>query len=761
MKILWIAEKPELGRLIAQVLGNGQTHDGYIVCGSHIVSWCIGHLVKLTPPGELNPDYIKWRRETLPMKLRPLQYSILPNTEQQFRVLTNLINGADEIIHAGDPDEEGQLLVEEILDYCGNKAPVKRVLINDLNPEAAHRAMRNLQDNQAFYGLYQRALARNAADYLYGLNMTRAYTIAAMEKGHTETISVGRVQTPVLGLVVRRFEENRDHKASFYWVVEGELSGEKGVCPVVLSVPDDAPVDEKKRIINEQYATDIVKRCQGKTATVTLAITEPKSKQPPLPFALLDLQVKMNRQYDFDSEKTLAITQRLREEYRAITYNRSDCRYLSSEQFLQAPATLIMLRQRLPEREKYLDLADSSRKSRAFNDKKISAHTAIIPTPLPVNLDKMTTDEKKVYDVIVAQYLAQFMPEKTFESSVAEFDVDGLVFRQRAIHQLEPGWSALLSEREDGGSQDSQAVFNVISALCPGEQMVFNKVISRREATSPPSLYTEASLLEDLQRVAKYVDDPRIRQLLVDRDEGKEGEHGGIGTPATRSKILALLQQRGLMVLQNKKFVPTELGISFIHALPPVMTTPDMTALWHEQQRMIEAGELTVDEFLNELEQFISYQVEHVDVSGLKVTVYPCSCGGRYIRRQNDKGVFWGCNNYPDCRNAVPDKGGVPDFSVREFEAKVKCPMCGSKMKVSPKAYSCTNIPKCEFRLWGTQFNKELTMTQVVDLLTKGKTREIKGLKKKDGSKFDAVLTLNQDGSITPTFLKKKKRPAF
>ncbi|ENM7456990.1 topoisomerase C-terminal repeat-containing protein, partial [Salmonella enterica subsp. enterica serovar Cerro] len=235
----------------------------------------------------------------------------------------------------------------------------------------------------------------------------------------------------------------------------------------------------------------------------------------------------------------------------------------------------------------------------------------------------------------------------------------------------------------------------------------------------------------------------------------------GIGTPATRSKILALLQQRGLMVLQNKKFVPTELGISFIHALPPVMTTPDMTALWHEQQRMIEAGELTVDEFLNELEQFISYQVEHVDVSGLKVTVYPCSCGGRYIRRQNDKGVFWGCNNYPDCRNAVPDKGGVPDFSVREFEAKVKCPMCGSKMKVSPKAYSCTNIPKCEFRLWGTQFNKELTMTQVVELLTKGKTREIKGLKKKDGSKFDAVLTLNQDGSITPTFLKKKKRSAF
>lgn len=173
----------------------------------------------------------------------------------------------------------------------------------------------------------------------------------------------------------------------------------------------------------------------------------------------------MNRQYDFDSEKTLAITQRLREEYRAITYNRSDCRYLSSEQFLQAPATLIMLRQRLRSWRSIWIWPTVAVKV-AHLMIKISAHTAIIPTPLPVNLDKMTTDEKKVYDVIVAQYLAQFMPEKTFESSVAEFDVDGLVFRQRAIHQLEPGWSALLSEREDGCSLDSQAVFNVISALC-------------------------------------------------------------------------------------------------------------------------------------------------------------------------------------------------------------------------------------------------------------------------------------------------------
>lgn len=752
---LWIAEKPELGRIIAQVLGNGKSHEGYISCGSDIVSWCVGHLVQLTKPEIINPDYVKWQRTTLPLKLRPLQYSILPKTESQFRVLAKLITGADEIVHAGDPDEEGQLLVEEVLAYCGNQAPVKRVLINDLNLDAARQAMRNLQDNQAFYGLYQRALARSAGDYLYGMNITRAYTIAARDKGHTELISVGRVQTPIIGLIVRRYEENKNHKSSFYWLVDSEFSGEKGVCFATLSIPDDAPVDEKKRIIRESYATGIIERCQGKNATVITAMVELKSKQPPLPFALLDLQVKMSRQYDFNAEKTLAITQRLREEYRAITYNRSDCRYLSSEQYAQAPATLDMLRRQFSELEEHFSLADSSRKSRAFNDKKISAHTGIIPTPSPSNIEKMTVDEKKVYTAIVAQYVAQFMPDKTFESALAEFEVEGVQFRQRAIRPVEAGWSVLLSDREDSEQEASKEAFYIMSSLSVGDNLVCRKVIPRKETTTPPPLYTEASLLEDLQRVARYVDDSRIRQLLLDRDEGKEEEHGGIGTPATRSKILALIQERGFVALDKKRFVPTELGLSFIHALPPVMTTPDMTALWHEQQRMIESGDLTVDEFLDELERFIAYQVEHVDVSGLKVTVYPCSCGGRYIRRNKDDKIFWGCNNYPDCRNAVPDRGGIPDFTAQQFENQVKCPVCGGRMKVSPKAYNCT---KCEFRLWGTQFNKELTTIQAMDLLTKGKTREIKGLKKKDGGKFDAVLVLNRDGSITPVFQKKKKR---
>ncbi|WP_340621872.1 type IA DNA topoisomerase [Xenorhabdus siamensis] len=752
---LFIAEKPNLAQVIAQALGNYEHKEGYIKCGDDVVSYCVGHLLKIAPPEEYNSAYKEWRRETLPMKLRPVKQVIHDKTADQFAVLARLISQADEIVHAGDPDEEGQLIVDEVLQYCCNTSPVKRLLINDLNLETARKALRNMRDNDDFTGLYKRAYARNVADYLYGIQVTRAYTIAGREKGHNEIISVGRVQTPILGMIVRRYIANQNHKESWYWQVQATITGTNMTIPAPLVVPEDAPVDDKGRIIQEGYAQELVELCRGKNATVISTKVEDKTKAAPLPFALLDLQAKMSRLYDFSPEKTLKITQDLREKYKAITYNRSDCRYLSTEQFVEAPQTLSAISGTFPELSKFFEQTDSAKKGRAFNDSKITAHTAIIPTAKQIDVNSLTGDEQKVYRAIVEQYLAQFLPEKGFKSALAEFDIAGNQFRKRAIRNTVPGWSVLLTDKNESEEQDNGGVFDELAKLNEGDVLKCAGVDSKREKTTPPPLYTIASLLEDLRRVARYVEDLRIKQLLLDRDGGKDDqEQGGIGTPATRGAILILLQERGFFFIDKKKVIPSPLGLSFIQALPPIMTTPDMTALWHEQQKMIETGELEVDNFLDELEKFVAFQVENVDVSGLKVTVYPCDCSGRYVRRKSENGAFWGCNNYPECRNAVPDRNGQPDFTAQNFEAK--CPKCSSKMELNSRACNCSN-ENCKYVVWGTQFNKALTVTQISDLLNKGKTREIKGFKTKAGKKFDATLQLGKDGSITPVFNNKRK----
>ncbi|ENU8987596.1 DNA topoisomerase [Salmonella enterica] len=437
-----------------------------------------------------------------------------------------------------------------------------------------------------------------------------------------------------------------------------------------------------------------------------------------------------------------------------MTYNRSDCRYLNEEQFADAPGTLRAISSTFPELAPFFSKADSSRKSRAFNESKTTAHTGIIPTQTTINTSVLTVNEKKVYQAIVEQYLAQFLEEKEFKSALAEFGIGEYTFRLRATRCTNAGWSALLKEKE--GEQENNTLFDALSALKEGDTAECHKVDVVRYKTTPPPLYTEASLLEDLRRVARYVEDPKIKQLLLDRDTEKDDqEQGGIGTPATRGAILKLLLERGFYSISKKQIVPTELGISLIQALPSIMTNPDMTALWHEQQKMIESGELTVDSFLDELETFVAFQVDNVDLSRLKVIIHPCDCGGRYVRRKNDKGAFWGCSNYPECRNTVPDRNGQPDFTAMNFDAN--CPRCKARMKYHPKACNCTN-EACKFVLWGTQFGKTLTITQIFDLLSKGKTREIKGFKSaKSGKKYDAVLQLQADGSVSLMFNNKRK----
>ncbi|MEN3262708.1 DNA topoisomerase 3 [Sodalis endosymbiont of Spalangia cameroni] len=707
---LFIAEKPQLAQVIGEALGQPRRRSGYLECGQDSVTWCVGHLLELAPPEMHNPRYAKWTRSDFPLQLRPPKYVAKPDTQAQLDTVGELLKRATLVVHAGDPDDEGQLLVDEVLSFFNYDGPVKRVLINDLNVNAARKALASLRDNQEFYGLSQKALARSIGDQLYGFNMTRAYTLAGQEKGLKGVLSVGRVQTPILGLIVNRYLAFKNHAAASYFTVSAMMAMAAGTVNAKLIVPEAAPVDDKGRIIDEPWAQNVATLCQGKGATVTEARVEEKQTPAPLPFSLLDLQAQMSREQGIDAEKTLALTQALREKHKAITYNRSDCNYLSSEQYADAPDTLAALRHALPELAESFSQSDTRRKGRAFDDSKVSAHTAIIPTATQVDINRLTPDERVVYLAIVRQYLAQFLPEKRYQAAQVTFGVEDKAFIARAHHTTVAGWTALLSggvDEDDDNPDDAGSAFSTLAALAVGDVGRCETVNVSKEKTRPQPLYTEASLLKDLQRVARYVREPRIKALLMARDEGKAGEHGGIGTPATRAAMLATLQKRGFYTVEKKKLIPTPLGLEFIAALPPIASTPDMTALWHEQQQMIQAGELTVDAFLDELERFIGEQVKQVDL------------------------------------------GAVQSVSVDTQAINARCPMCGEALFASAKVVRCK---ACTFRLWPQIAGKTLTTTQIETLLTKGKTGVIKGFKSKAGKAFDAPLQLNVEGKVEFSF---------
>lgn len=735
---LFIAEKPELGRVIAEAIGIQERKNGYIVChGGNTVTWGFGHILKQADPESYNPDYKKWDLAALPLQIRPFKMEVMEDKAAQFKTIQSLIKQADTVVNAGDPDAEGQLLVDEILHYCHYQGKEERILINDLNVEAVKKALKDIRPNTDFKGLYNKALARSQADFLYGINLTRAYSKAAEKRGVKEILSVGRVQTPILGLVVRRYLANKNHAESFYYTVTGDFEG----INARLITTDAMPVDDKIRIIDQAFAESVVSHCQGQSAQILASQVQSKKAAAPLPFSLLKLQALMNRKHGYSSDKVLEITQSLREKHKAITYNRSDCRYLSTEQFEQAPETLNAISGAFSDLAQAFKQANPQQKSKAFNDSKVTAHTAIIPTPKTVDLSQFSEEEKNVYRAIVEQYLIQFLPPKEFDVATVEFSVADYKFKTSAAKVTALGWTAVRKEAEEEESDvgEDNGDFTALSALSEGATIDCLDAEAQKQKNKPPALYSEASLLEDLQRVAVYVTDPKIKQLLLAKDAHSADEKGGIGTPATRSTMIKTLKDRGFITEDKKKLIPTEKGLEFFNALPTLATSPDLTALWHEQQDLIEQGKLSVDEFLDDTEKFIVEQIElakGVKLENLedKATGNPCSCGNGFLTLKGKKGSeFFGCSNYPTCKVTKAALNGemLPD-----------CPCCGSALRSNDYGVFCSN-DDC-LKLFRKVAGKALTDTQLLLLLTKGKTAQIKGFVGKTGKPFEAILQLNK-----------------
>lgn len=667
---LFIAEKPELARAIVAGLGGGRRREGHFDCGDDQVTWCYGHMLKLLEPEDYDPRYGKWLMDDLPIVHIPWHRKPADDTgrQAQLKIILTLLASASSVVHAGDPDEEGQLLVDEILAYAKCQQPVRRLLINDNNIKVVRRQLGELRDNSDFASLSAAAEARCIGDQLYGFNMTRAYTLAAQARGYRGIVSVGRVQTPILGLVVRRCREHAAHQRIAYFIVQGLFAfGRTRFSARYQSVEGD-PVDDEGRLSSAEHAMRIADDVRGGPAKIVSAVTHANETDPPLPYNLLKLQIDASRQFGLKPDEVKAITQTLREKHKLITYNRSDCEYLSEEQHGEAPAVLAAIAQTVPGLRAAATGADPSTRGRVFNSAKVSAHHAIIPTDTTGDMAALKDDELHIYKLIARAYIAQFWPKHCSERTEVLVDVAGHKFAATATTTTAPGWMALYGTEafETIGNGNADAAGDDLSSLVEGQAGACSSATNERMHTHPPALYTIPSLLSDLTRVAKYIRDSHLRQLLVEKDDGKAGEHGGIGTPATRDTIIKALFDRGYLAERGNSIVATPEGVALYDALPAAATYPDMTAVWHEQQTAILSGAYDVESFVRELVDHIADEIAVLKRSGLDMrqsaaTCLACGKPMRRIQKKRGTGFFWGCTGFAEgCDYTLNDRRGEP-----------------------------------------------------------------------------------------------------
>ncbi|EBL0832368.1 type IA DNA topoisomerase [Salmonella enterica] len=778
---LFIAEKPSLAKAIFEGLGGNPTTEkknGYFEHGSDVVTWCFGHMLELSDPQDYDPKFAVWRfNDLVEMKtVYPPTYKIKPESEAQTRIIISLIEKADSIVHAGDPDDEGCLLVDEILGHTGNKKPVERLLISDLNSAPVQKALANMQlmkPGDKFSGMTNSALARSLCDQSFGYKLTRGCTLKGREKGYEGVLNVGRVQSAVLGLVNMRTLANQNHSESFYYDVFASLSMNGNQVKAKYQTTDSDQIDEKNRLISEAQAKHIAERITGKDAVVTIATTKPENTKPPLPLNLSTLQQICAKRYGYKAKETLDIMQGLYETHKLLTYPRTDNRYLSDEHYYQAGDIASAISATLPELATATAEMNKEQKHKAFNASKIEAHHAIVPTTKSGAGIQLSEKEKNVYRLVATYYIGLFWPDAIRNKTKVHFDIKGDTFTATQSVTVQKGWEALGSDdKEDEDiSDDSESTGFDLASLKFNDSGVCESGAVDKKPALPPKYFTESTLLAAMTRAAKFIEDPVLRKALEAKDEGSS-DQGSIGTEATRAGILEkLAANTGLISIEKEKgyselvWKTTKQGQEFCAALPPEVFKPDISARWAEKQSQIKAGELTVEEFIKENDEYVQGLIDELDRNGISISsnATPCPvCNTGFLRKRKGKnGFFWGCSCYPECKTTFPDKDGKPDMEAKSrsessmSRLEAPCPSCSKEIIIRPKGFFCSG---CEFKIWSEVSGKKLTQNQVETLIKKGKTGEIKGFtSNKTGKKFDAAIVLQDKATGKLGFQFSKK----
>jgi DNA topoisomerase-3 len=725
-KTLLVAEKPSVGQDLARVLpGPFKKQEGFLEGPEHVVTWAVGHLVQLAEPEAYDAKYKSWRMADLPIVPERFKLEVRDErSRKQMSVVTKQLGREDieEVVNACDAGREGELIFAYLFEKAKGKKPVKRLWLNSMTSAAMKSALAALRPAEEFERLEQAARSRSEADWIVGMNATRAATIR-LRSSFDGAVSLGRVQTPTLAIVARREEEIKAFKPEPYWLVDatfaaGQLDGEGagGERRYVghFQAPAGSPGKTKgPRIATEEEALAIVGACRGRPGTITKLEKKEQREKAPMLYDLTTLQREANNRYGFSAKRTLSAAQRLYEEHKALTYPRTNSRYLTTDMVdeIKPIAELVGSHKEYRKGAEYVTALDVLPLGRVVNDEKVTDHHAIIPTRSEHNLEKMGSDDKRVYDMAVRRFLAVFHPEAVFENTRVETTVtavDGAaqeerhVFRTRGKLLQVPGWRGVYDEvaadaKGDGEArgEEEEDTDQQLPRLLQDEQVQTAEIESARKETKPPRRYSDASLLGAMETAGKLVDDDELREAMKD---------SGIGTPATRAAIIERLITVSYVERDGRALVATEKGLNVIRLLNEhALTSPGLTGSWEQRLGKIERGEDSRKKFMSDIAGFAQETVKELDETLKDVRIPRARLG--------------------------------------------PCPVCGHDIVENRKGYSCwaREDPGCGFVIWKAKAGKTLPLAIARELIKTGYTAQaVTGFRGRSGRSFRAHLALSQ-----------------
>ncbi|HMS61181.1 MAG TPA: DNA topoisomerase 3 [Solirubrobacteraceae bacterium] len=702
-KTLVIAEKPSVGQDLARVLpGPFQKHTGagerttrWLEGPDHIITWAVGHLVGLADPDEYDEKYAKWKMADLPIV--PSRFKLVVRDERsqkQMTVVRRLLKSdeVDRVINACDAGREGELIFAYVYEKSGSAKPVERLWLNSMTESAMREALAHLRPAAELHQLEEAARSRSEADWIVGMNATRAATIR-LRSSFDGAVSLGRVQTPTLAILTRREEEIRAFNPEKYWLVDAAFR------------TDDARAYEgryhagaKPRLPSAEEAEAIAAAARDQRGEITKLEKTRRTEKAPLLYNLTALQREANTRFGFSARRTLGAAQRCYEEHKALTYPRTESRFLPGDQVpeLKPTAAKVGRNAEYATAAAYVTGLDLLPLGRVVNDEKVGDHHAIIPTNAEHRLAKMGDDDRRIYDLVARRFLAVFHPDAEFENTRIETTVAEHVFRTRGKVLIVPGWRGVYGELPEGDGDEDEGRDQQLPKLERGEGVQTTSIEVLEKETKPPRRYSDASLLGVMEAAGKLVDDEELREAMTD---------SGIGTPATRAAIIERLIDVGYVDRDGRALVPTEKGMNVIRLLGDhPLTQPNLTGEWEQRLGAIEAGTETRKAFMKDIASFAGETVGMLDTTLKDVRIPRANLG--------------------------------------------PCPVCGHDIIENRKGYSCWSRedPGCGFVIWKSKVGKQLPPAVAKELIATGRTeRPVTGFRARSGKSFRARLALQQN----------------